>query len=228
MPRTFPTPQVKSVSYGFPTDHEDTKCYSIVCRLTLEVMGFPARVTAAASRHNHTLATAGTYPLAYRSDSFQPPGENELSTTFSVTIRDSDTPDFLVAERRYNEGVNADWKPSRRVMMEWAVEDPVEAGGGEGDGEGGQVGRGLQPFYGVVTKVAQGEQDGNEQWPNSPWDCLTIKWDGDNTPGLLGPWEPRLVSGCVPRLCRACRGFFGLWRGSGVIPLCCFPRRAMG
>lgn len=165
--------------------------------VALEVLGFPVRVTAAASRHNHTLAQGGTYPLAYRSDSFDPPAENEPWTIFSVTLRDSDTPDFLVAERRYNEGVMADWKPSRRVMMEWAVEDPQDGvgdGAGAGAGTGGQVGRGLQPFYGVVTKVAQGEQDGNEQWPNSPWDCLTIKWDGDSTPGPLGPWEPRLVS----------------------------------
>ncbi|CAN0403520.1 unnamed protein product [Ectocarpus fasciculatus] len=123
------------------------------------------------------------HPLAYREDSFAPPpaeegaGSGEAhSKTFSVSLRDCGEADFLVSERRYNESVGRNWRLSERVMMEWMEQ-----------GEDGEEGEGvLTPYFGVASS--------RNDWPNSPWDCLSIRWDFDNTTSSLGPWEPRPVS----------------------------------
>lgn len=177
--------QVREISYAFPTDHEDTGCPSVVCRVTLDVLGFPCNISRkVVTRQQLALASRGEFPLAFRSDSFGPPDAG--ATTFGVSLRDSGTADFLIPEKRYEESIQRDWKLSERVMLEWKEE---EEGGVEGGGDGDT----LTPFYGYVEKVAV-DKSGNENWPNSPWDCLSIKWDMDESTSLLGPWEPRPVS----------------------------------
>jgi len=143
------------MSFAFPTDHEDVGNVSVVCRLSLEVLSFPLRVSASVvSRTTQALAARGEYPLAYRADSFGPSwgpsaaaasgaeagaaggegagaGEGKPSSSssgwkFAVSLRDCGEADFLVSERRYNESVARKWRPNERVMMEWK-----EEGGGE-------------------------------------------------------------------------------------------------
>lgn len=181
----------------------------MVCRITLDVLGFPARVSAAVtSRQGQMLAARGENPLAFRADSFsEPAGHGDPASTFTVSLRDSGVADFLVPERRFEESVNRDWKPCQRVVMEWKEEVEDDGGGmGAGNRDGG--GGVLTPFFGVVAKVVR-DQTGSETWPNSPWDCLSIKWDLDGTTSLLGPWEPRPVGGVTET------NSLGRGRGSG-------------
>ena len=199
------------MSFAFPTDHEDVGNTSVVCRLSLEVLSFPLRVSAAVvTRTAQASAARGEYPLAYRADSFDPStaatggsagggsaggggaavagggGEESSSPAwaFSVSLRDCGEADFLVSERRYNQSVARAWRPKERVMMEWKEEDE-EAGEEEG-------GAALKAYFGVVSKIAP-ERGQSETWPNSPWGCLTIQWDMDGSTNSLGPWEPRPV-----------------------------------
>lgn len=192
--------QVKEMSFVFPTDHEEVGNHSVVCRLSLEVLGFPVKVSSSVvTRTALNQASRGDHPLAYREDSFAPPpaeegvGSGEAhSKTFSVSLRDCGEADFLVSERRYNESVGRNWRPSERVMMEWMEQ-----------GEDGEEGEGvLTPYFGVVARLGMAGAGGaggaqassRNDWPNSPWDCLSIRWDFDNTTSSLGPWEPRPVS----------------------------------
>ncbi|CAM9897809.1 unnamed protein product [Ectocarpus sp. 6 AP-2014] len=191
--------QVKEMSFVFPKDTEEVGNHSVVCRLSLEVLGFPVRVSSSVvARTALNQASRGDNPLAYREDSFAPPpaedggGSAEAhSQTFSVSLRDCGEADFLVSERRYNESVGRNWRPSERVMMEWK------------EGEDGEDGEGvLKPYFGVMVRLgmagaggAGGAQSSSRNdWPNSPWDCLSIRWDLDNTISSLGPWEPRPVT----------------------------------
>ncbi|CAM9782808.1 unnamed protein product, partial [Hapterophycus canaliculatus] len=65
--------QVKEMSFAFPTDHAEVGNQSVVCRLSLEVLGFPVRVSSSVvTRTTIALASRGEYPLAYREDSFGP------------------------------------------------------------------------------------------------------------------------------------------------------------
>ncbi|CAN0432201.1 unnamed protein product, partial [Laminaria digitata] len=124
--------QVKEISYAFPTDHKDTDCYSVICHVTLDVLGFPARVSASVTaRQSLVLATKGEYPLAYCSDSFGPAaGQGEPAATFSVSLRDSGAAaDFLVPEKRYDLSLRRTWKLSERVMMEWKEEKEEDLSG---------------------------------------------------------------------------------------------------
>lgn len=199
--------KVKEMSFAFPTDHEDVGNTSVVCRLSLEVLSFPLRVSAAVvARTALASAARGEYPLAYRADSFGPSTtgggggggalagggeraeEEESSSCFSVSLRDCGEADFLVSERRYNQSVARPWKPKERVMMEWKEEEGDEAEAAEEE-EGGAA---LKAYFGVVSKIAP-EGGQSETWPNSPWGCLTIQWDMDQSTNSLGPWEPRPV-----------------------------------
>ncbi|CAM9889360.1 unnamed protein product, partial [Ectocarpus fasciculatus] len=192
--------QVKEMSFVFPTDHEEVGNHSVVCRLSLEVLGFPVKVSSSVvTRTALNQASRGDHPLAYREDSFAPPpaeegaGSGEAhSKTFSVSLRDCGEADFLVSERRYNESVGRNWRLSERVMMEWMEQ-----------GEDGEEGEGvLTPYFGVVARLGKAGAGGaggaqassRNDWPNSPWDCLSIRWDFDNTTSSLGPWEPRPVT----------------------------------
>lgn len=205
---------MKETSFAFPTDHEDVGNTSVVCRLSLEVLSFPLRVSAAVvTRTGQASAARGENPLAYRADSFGPStggggasgggsaggssgggGGDESSYsssspawTFSVSLRDCGEADFLVSERRYNQSVARAWKPKERVMMEWREEEDDEA---EQEGGGPAA---LKAYFGVVSKI-EPESGQSETWPNSPWGCLTIRWDMDGSTNTLGPWEPRPVS----------------------------------
>ncbi|CAM9166354.1 unnamed protein product [Choristocarpus tenellus] len=208
--------QVKHMTFSFPVDYQDTGCYSVVCHVVLQVLGFPYRISPSVPHWAQVRGeTQGDYPFAFRLDSFlensngvkvgggaaagDGPGGGTL---LSVSLRDCGEADFLVPEAKYEKAVQYDWKINTRVMMAWEDESPTgdtsnnviagaRAGAETGPGTGAR--RTLQPFYGRVAEVSCHTQ-GDEVWPNSPWECLVIEWDNDSDRSQLGPWEPRLVT----------------------------------
>lgn len=204
------------MSFAFPTDHAEVGNQSVVCRLSLEVLGFPVRVSSSVvTRTTIALASRGEYPLAYREDSFglEAPGAGGGggaaggrrggggsagggSSSSSSSASPSGSPDvgwtFAVSLRDCGE---ADYLVSERrynesVRHAWKPAERVMMEWKEEEEEGEEAV--LKPYFGAVVKLER-DQSGSEHWPNSPWGCLHIKWDLDGSTNSLGPWEPRPV-----------------------------------
>ncbi|CAM9632001.1 unnamed protein product [Scytosiphon promiscuus] len=161
--------QVKEISFAFPTDHAEVGNQSVVCRLSLEVLGFPVRVSSSVvTRTTIALASRGEYPLAYREDS----------------LRDCGEADYLVSERRYNESVRRAWKPSERAYFGVVVKLERDQSGSE-----------HWPNSPWGCLHIKWDMDGSTN-SLGPWEPRPVTWDESRDPP---PVDPATLRACIPR-----------------------------
>ncbi len=80
--------------------------------------------------------------------------------SFSVTLRDCGTPDFLVLESRFMRSISLPWHEGIRVTCAYHDLD-----------QHGQLT--VKEFAGRVHSM----KNRDSQWPQSPWEALQVEWD---------------------------------------------------
>jgi len=147
---------VTAVRYSFPTQAEHFRCPSVLATVSLDVVGTP---------HKNRINVTGSYSVEFlqprqsrHSSSSSGAGGQLLS--FSVTLRNSLTPDFLVLESRFLRSIRLPWHEGIRITS--AFQDLDE--------NGALI---TKPFGGRVHAL----KNKCPQWPHSPWEALAVHFD---------------------------------------------------
>lgn len=116
---------------------------------------------------------------------------------FSVEYR-PDIPDFLVPFHRFLDAQRRTWIPRERCVMLWHEEVQLTRASSQGRGQNrnrsqnrnrnrsqAEEPENLAMYHGTVLEVSEKEP---ARWPNSPWDCVMVRWD-DGSEDRVSPWE---------------------------------------
>jgi hypothetical protein len=107
--------------------------------------------------------------------------------TFTVTLRDWDLPEVLVPADIFQRAIEQPWPAGSWVTVpfkEWCEDTDTYT---------------FKAYRGQVLGISNASED----WPNSPWDCVQVRWastgsgEGDSdrdSQARICPWEASLAS----------------------------------
>ena len=162
--------EVLSVTYDLPTQGEYNKYGpSINVNLTLKIIGKPIKWDCR-NFSERLLSEFGSARSTRQANS-------TFDIQFDVTYKAvDDLTDFIIPRHQYMQGVCFPWKPGCWFKTEFKEEDGV-----------------TKEYIGRVEAVGDMDLD----WPQSPWECLTVKYCTEGTEeiniheqsSLISPWE---------------------------------------
>ena len=162
--------EVVSVSYDLPTQGEYNKYGpSINVNLTLKIIGKPIKWDGR-SVSERLLSDFGSARSTRQANSV-------FDIQFDIIYKAvDDLTDFIIPRHQYLQGVRFPWKPGCWFKTEFKEEDGV-----------------TKEYIGRVEAVGDMDTD----WPQSPWECLTVKYCTEGTEeiniheqsSLISPWE---------------------------------------